>query len=234
MSAPLVTVVVPAYNAERFLAETLEAVLAQDYSPIELIVVDDGSSDSTADVVARFASARYLRQENSGPSAARNAGISASTGELITFCDSDDTYRPDKVSAQVRYLAAHPDVDCVMVHHRTFVEPGTEPPDWMAKDDEGVQSPMIRRSVLDAVGGYDPSYRMAETMEWLGRMKGAGLQVDVLDDVLVERRLHGSNLSYDRKDLQRGLLTSLHARLQAARSGSSMGSASSIGSEGSR
>ena len=218
MTAPLVTVIVPAFNAGPFVAQALAAIVGQDYAPIELVVVDDGSSDDTAEVVARFPTVRYLHQENAGPSAARNAGIAASTGELITFCDADDVYRAGKVSAQVRYLQEHGDVDCVMVHHHTFVEPGTEPPDWMAKDDEGVQSPMIRRSVLAAVGGYDPAYRMAETMEWLGRMKGAGLRVDVLDDVLVERRLHGSNLSYDRKDLQRGLLTSLHARLAAARS----------------
>ena len=223
MTAPLVTVVVPAFNAGRFVAQALAAIVDQDYASIEIVVIDDGSTDDTAEVVAQFPSARYVRQENAGPSAARNAGIAASTGELITFCDADDVYHEGKVSAQVRYLSAHENVDCVMVHHHTFVEPGTEPPDWMAKDDEGVQSPMVRRSVLTVVGGYDPSYRMAETMEWLGRMKGAGLRVEVLDDVLVERRLHGSNLSYDRKDLQRGLLTSLHARLAAARSNTTSG-----------
>jgi glycosyltransferase involved in cell wall biosynthesis len=213
MSQPLVSVIVPVYNGERFVAQALEAILAQDYPALELIAVDDGSTDATAEILARYARVRRISQSNSGPSAARNAGIEASTGDLLTFCDCDDMYRPEKVSSQVRHLEQNEDAACVLVHHRAFVEPGTEPPAWIMKDDQGVQSPMIRRSVLDTVGGYDPEYRMSETIEWLARMKGAGLRVDVIDDVLVDRRIHGSNLSYERQGLQHSLLRSLRARI---------------------
>jgi glycosyltransferase involved in cell wall biosynthesis len=213
---PPVSVVVPVYNGALFVAEAIEAILSQDYQPIEVVVVDDGSTDETPAIVGAYP-VRYVRQENAGASAARNRGLAEATGELLTFCDYDDVYHPTKVSSQVRHLIENPQTACVLVHHRTFVEPGTEPPAWMAKDDTGVQAPMIRRSVLDNVGGYNPEYRMSETMEWLGRMKAAGLVVDVLPDVLVDRRLHGTNVSYQRQGLQHGLLRSLRDRLQEKR-----------------
>jgi hypothetical protein len=87
----------------------------------------------------------------------------------------------------------------------------------MTKDDQGAQNPMIRRRVLEAVGGYDPEYRVSETFEWLIRMRAAGLRVDVIDEVLVDRRIHGTNLSYGRHDLQQGLLRSLRARIEESR-----------------
>jgi glycosyltransferase involved in cell wall biosynthesis len=217
MNHPLVTVIVPVYNGERFVAQAIEAILAQDYPALELIVVDDGSTDATREIVSGYPRALCISQSNAGPSAARNAGIEASTGDLLTFCDCDDMYRPDKVSSQVRHLEQNTDAACVLVHHQAFVEPGTEPPAWMMKDDQGVQSPMIRRRVLETVGGYDPEYRMSETIEWLARMKGAGLRVDVIDNVLVDRRIHGSNLSYERQGLQQSLLRSLRARIDENR-----------------
>jgi glycosyltransferase involved in cell wall biosynthesis len=221
MMFPLVSVVVPVYNGANFVAQAIEAILAQNYERVEVVLVDDGSVDETPEIVGRYP-VKYLRQDNAGPSSARNAGLAASTGEFLTFCDYDDIYHVDKVSAQVRYLMEHPDTACVLVHHRTFVEAGTEPPTWMSKDDTGVQAPMIRRTVLDSVGGYNVEYRMSETMEWLGRMTTAGLRVDVIDDVLVDRRLHGTNVSYQRQGLQQGLLRSLRERLDAKREAGSI------------
>lgn len=219
MTAPLVSVVIPVHNGERFIAQSVEAVLGQDHEPIELIVVDDGSTDSTPDIVARYSEVRYVRQENAGPSAARNTGIELSTGAFLTFCDCDDVYRQRKVSVQLRHLEAHPDTACVLVRHETFVEPGTEPPAWMATDDTGVQvqSAMVRREVVETIGGYNAEYRLTENMEWLGRMRAANLRIDVLDEILVDRRLHGANLSYERKGLQQGLLRSLRDRLEEKR-----------------
>lgn len=219
MSSPLVSVIVPVFNGERFVAEAVEAILDQDYLKLELIVVDDGSTDMTARIVSGYPRARCISQDNSGPSAARNAGLAASSGELLTFCDSDDVYHRGKVSAQVSHLTANENTACVLVRHRTFVEPGTEPPAWMTKDDQGAQNPMIRRQVLETVGGFDPDYRVSETFEWLIRMRAAGLRVDVLDEVLVDRRIHGTNMSYGRQDLQQGLLRSLRTRIEESRKG---------------
>ena len=219
MNGPLVSVVVPVYNGAAFVAQAIEAILGQDYQPIDLIVADDGSIDHTPQIVRRYPDVRYLRQENAGPAAARNAGIAVSAGEFVTFCDCDDRYHPDKVSTQIRHLQANPAAGCVLVRQRTVIEPGTEPPAWIDREDGGaqVQSAMVRRQVIEQVGGYNPDYRMSENMEWLGRIKTAGFRIDVLDDIVVDRRLHGANLSYDRRELQRGLLTSLHAKVRASR-----------------
>lgn len=215
----LVSVVLPVFNGEAFLAEALDAILAQDYPSLEVIVADDGSTDSTPDIVKGYDAVKYVRQDNAGPSAARNAGIAMSTGDFVTFCDCDDLYHPGKVSAQVSHLEGHPAAGCVMVRHHTVIEPGTTPPAWIEKDDGGVQvqSAMVRREVIDIVGGYNPDYRMSENMEWLSRIKTAGFGIDVIDEILVERRLHGTNASYDRRDLQTSLLGSLRSRIAANR-----------------
>ena len=112
---PLVSVIVPAYNAERFLGRALRSGLAQTYPHLELIVVDDGSADRTAEVIRSFTDARirHLSQPNRGQGAARNLGIRASTGRYVTFLDADDVYLPQKVERQVEFLKTHPECEIV-------------------------------------------------------------------------------------------------------------------------
>jgi len=112
---PLVSVIVPAYNAERFLGRALQSGLAQTYPHLELIVVDDGSADRTAEVIRSFTDARirHFSEPNRGQGAARNLGIRASTGRYVTFLDADDVYLPRKVERQVEFLTAHPECDIV-------------------------------------------------------------------------------------------------------------------------
>ena len=216
--ADLVSIVIPTFNGERYLAEAIRSALEQDHSPVEVIVVDDGSTDGTPDVVARFTEVTYLRQENAGPSAARNAGIAVSTGAYLTFCDSDDRFRPSKVSVQLRYLEDHPEIDCVLIGHEMFLEPGIERPGW-ALDEARIQpeSLMVRRRVVDAVGAFDPSFTFAEGIEWLSRMRSAGVGIAVIEDVQVDRRIHGGNLSYERADLKRGVVRVMQQRIAARR-----------------
>lgn len=215
----LVTVVVPAHDAQAYLDEALDALAAQDHPSVEVIVVDDGSSDATAEIAGRRPGVRVVSQANAGPSAARNAGMEVSSGEFITFCDADDRFRPDKVSKQVAYLRSHPDTGCVLVRHETFFEAGTPRPAWLT-DEEGVQpqSAMVRRSVWEQVGGFNPDYRLTEGLEWLSRMRDAGIGIGVLDDVCVDRRIHSSNMSYERAGLQHHMLRSLRERIERSRS----------------
>jgi glycosyltransferase involved in cell wall biosynthesis len=112
---PLVSVIVPAYNAERFLGRALRSALAQTYPHLEIIVVDDGSTDGTAGVIHSFTDVRirHLAQPNRGQGAARNLAIRASAGRFVTFLDADDLYLPPKVERQVDFLTAHP--DCAIV-----------------------------------------------------------------------------------------------------------------------
>jgi glycosyltransferase involved in cell wall biosynthesis len=104
----LVSVIVPVYNGERYLSAALESIFAQDYHPFEVIVVDDGSGDSSAAIAKSFKSVQYIYQTNQGIANAWNLGIDASKGELIAFLDCDDLWTPNKLRLQVDYLVNHP------------------------------------------------------------------------------------------------------------------------------
>ena len=218
MNDSLVSVIVPVYNGEQYLAEALTSILSQDYRPLEVIVVDDGSTDRSAEIARSFNEVRYIRQENQGPAAARNTGMAAAHGGFLTFCDADDLLRPAKVGVQVAYLQEHLDVDCVLVRHEVFFEPGVVRPAWLM-DDEGAQpqSALVRRSVVERVGGFDRAYRLTEGIEWLSRMRDAGVTIAMIPEVLQDRRIHGGNLSYHRRELQHFLLHSMRSRIARAR-----------------
>jgi glycosyltransferase involved in cell wall biosynthesis len=216
MNQPLVSVIVPIYNGERHLGAALESVFAQDYHPFEVIVVDDGSEDGSAAVARSFPAVRYLRQANQGPAAARNAGTAAARGEFIAFHDADDLMAPNKLSAQVDYLLAHPAVGCVLTRYEAFFEDGIDQADWLKRypaPEAGRVHPMsglVRRSALAQVGGFDPAYRVAEGMDLLFRMGAAGVEVTVLPQILMRYRVHhlGSVPA-----IQRGLLRSLKVQI---------------------
>ncbi|MBW2201180.1 MAG: glycosyltransferase family 2 protein [Deltaproteobacteria bacterium] len=107
---PLVSVIIPTYNRGWIIQEAIDSVLAQDFSDFELIVVDDGSTDNTLDIIRSYSEdIIFLRQPNKGVSAARNQGITSSAGHLIAFLDSDDLWFPEKLTIQVDFLHSHPD-----------------------------------------------------------------------------------------------------------------------------
>ena len=107
---PLVSVIIPAYNAERYIAEAIDSVLGQTYSSREIIVVDDGSTDRTAEIVAGYAqTVRLIQQQNRGPAAARNTGIREAHGEFVSFLDADDIWTRENLELQIAFLRRHPD-----------------------------------------------------------------------------------------------------------------------------
>lgn len=223
---PLVTVVMAVFNGAEFVGEALESVLAQHYRPTEVIVVDDGSHDDTGEVVRGFPSVRYIRQENQGPAAARNTGIAAATGEFVAFVDHDDRIPPTKLEVQVGHLLAHPELGCVLGRQEILLEPGTTAPDWLRRDrvlnDLGginFVTAVIRRPILDQLGGFDPSFRTAEDRDLLVRMRAAGVGIEVLPDVVLQRRVHGANLSNENstRPTPHPLLRSLRATIDRRR-----------------
>jgi glycosyltransferase involved in cell wall biosynthesis len=125
---PKVTVVIPTYNCSRYITSALESVLGQSYRPIEVIVVDDGSSDDTRNIVAKFHEVKLIRQENGGPSKARNTGITNSQGEYIGFLDGDDLWAPGKLANQMDTFASVPQAALLFGDMRRFSDDGwTEP-----------------------------------------------------------------------------------------------------------
>lgn len=216
-----VTVVVAAYNGERFLREALESVFAQAYGSFEVVFVDDGSTDRTGEIARSFP-VRYVYQENQGLPAARNAGLALARGDLVAFVDDDDLLPPSKLSVQARYLAEHPEPGCVLGRHEWIVEDGVEPPklerDPIFGELGGIQlvSAMFRRSVLQALGGFNPTYRYAEDRDLFVRMREHGVEIAVLPEVVLYKRLHGANMTLNQPE-RHPILRSLKEKLERER-----------------
>jgi glycosyltransferase involved in cell wall biosynthesis len=195
---PLVTVVLPVHNGERFLAEAIDSVLTQDYEPLELIVVDDGSTDGSG-AIASSRGVRVCRQANEGPAAARNTGIERARGELVAFIDADDVWLPGKLGRQVGHLLDRPELGFLYTSWTILLEDGGVVPPQFGRDWQRPHagclpsSLLVRRDVFDCVGVFDASYDVAEDAEWFARASDAGVRYDVLPDVLVRYRIHDSN-----------------------------------------
>ena len=227
MPKPLVTVIVASYNGEKFLRGTLESLFAQDFDSFEAVFVDDGSADGTAEIARSFP-VRYMYQDNQGLPAARNAGLAIAQGELVAFLDDDDLLPPSKVSVQANYLLEHPEIGCVLGRQEWIFEEGLEPPsmkrDPIYGDLGGIPmgSAMIRRGVLEEIGGFDPSYRYAEDRDLFVRLREHDVGIVVLPDLVLHRRIHDSNMILSPPE-HHPLLTSLRGKLQRERSSGSEG-----------
>ena len=225
MNPPMVSVIVPVYNGERFLKEALESCLTQEYEPFEVIVLDDGSTDNTANIAKIVADVKYIYQERRGAVAARNAGIATARGHLITFLDADDLWPANRLSLQAGFHEANPEVGYSVGKHRAFLEPGVKRPFWLRKkflsnDEVGYFNGtlMVRKEVFDTVGCFDSRYRGAEGGEWFVRAMEAGVRKSVLPHILLYRRIHGENLSHDdSKSLNSNILRILRVSLDRRR-----------------
>lgn len=222
MDKPLVSVVIASFNGEAFLRPALESLFAQDYEPIEAILVDDGSEDDTGAIAQSFERLRYIRQPNLGLAAAHNVGIMAASGELIAFLDDDDVLPPNKVRLQVDHLLKNPSVGCVMGRQEWI-----NPPPWLTRDAvygdlDGIPpgSAMFRRSVLEELGGFDPAFRWGEDMDLLVRLRERDVEIAVLQEILLLRRFTGSNMTApSNRPHKNPLLRSLKAKLERERAG---------------
>ena len=216
---PLVSVILPAYNARAYLVQAVGSVLGQNYTHLELLVVDDGSTDGTANHPAlQDPRVRVLRQANAGPAAARNLGLAHARGELIAFIDADDLWLPGKLSAQVAYLQAHPEVDIVFGGFTRweaqadghFAAPPAPPPatnplalsqpsGWIYPDlllDSVVHiiTAMVRKPVFDVVGQFDTQLPTGEDYDfWLRASRH--FQMHQLAQTLACYRIHPHSLT---------------------------------------
>ncbi|HEY0173067.1 MAG TPA: glycosyltransferase family A protein [Pyrinomonadaceae bacterium] len=233
--APLVSVVVPAYNYGHFLPQTLESLQAQTYPRWECIVVDDGSSDDTPEVMKAFADAdrrvRYVRQENRGLGESRNTGIRHARGDYFQFLDADDTLEPLKFELQVGQLEASPGVDIVYggVRYFTTENPGARRlslwgPDepWMpgvsgtkevllalVRDNVmPVNAPLLRKSVVEEIGFFDKEPLGVEDWDYWLRCALAGKRFAYRDEEGTRAlvRAHPTSMSCNRVRMRRSAL----------------------------
>lgn len=217
-------VVIPVHDGARWLPDALASVAAQGLD-LDVVVVDDGSTDDSAAVAERHG-ARCLRQPQQGPGAARNAGIAASTAPVVVLLDADDLLRPGAVARQLAHLDAHPGAGGVMGHQEYVVVGDVDLPAWAVADRVGrpdeVRRPYlaaaaIRRATFERVGPFDPSFRLSEDVDWLFRATDLGVAIDVVDDVVRTRRIHGANLTYDSAGLRRSMFEALGGRARRRR-----------------
>jgi glycosyltransferase involved in cell wall biosynthesis len=198
--------VIPVFNGERYLAEALDSVLSQTYSPIELVVVDDGSTDATPAIIAGFGSSiESVRQANAGPSAARNRGIEKARGQYIAFLDADDLWVANKTEKQLARLTSNPGAAISTALMQNFWTEDLKHEAERMKDTATArpqpgpsQTLLARRDAFDRVGLFDPALRHRDTQDWITRARAVGLTFEHVAEVLVHRRLHSSNLSRSR------------------------------------
>ncbi len=202
MKKPLVSVIIPVYNREKYVAHALESVFKQNYRPFEVILVDDGSTDNTAQIIGKYDNVQYIYQTNQGPASARNAGIVESRGEIIVFLDSDDLWPPNRMTVTDRYFQQHPEVGDVLGKEMMFVEHGSVAPpwvkaEWLAEPQDASNTGVlaVRRVILERVGLFNKDYKRAEDTEWLVRASEAGVPMARLPELVLHRRIHGENLS---------------------------------------
>jgi glycosyltransferase involved in cell wall biosynthesis len=204
--SPLISCIVPVFNGELYLGEALESILNQTYRPLEVIVVDDGSTDGTAAVAASYGDrVRYFRQNNGGAPTARNLGLSVATGEFVAFLDSDDLWHPGKLKRQMASFEARPELDLCVTHLQRFWIPQLEKEQKRFQDHRFAevlpgyvtQTLLARRTLFDSVGHFDTSRRVGDPMDWFLRAAERGAVMELLPDLLVYQRMHENNLSVE-------------------------------------
>ncbi len=215
-----ISVVIPAYNAESFLAEAIASALAQSPPVSEVVVVDDGSTDDTASLAASFGPpVIVVRQDNRGIGAARNAGVAVAHGDYLAFLDADDIW-PDGRLCQLLAALLDSDNDAVF---GSVVEFGEGLADSEPVFGSLAGSMLIRRSSFERVGLFREDLNLGEFIDWYGRAADAGLRFANIPEVVLRRRLHESNtgrLQRDaRPDYVNVLRAALHRRREAERGG---------------
>lgn len=200
-NTPLVSVIIPVYNCDRYLDKAIESVLSQTYRPIETIVVDDGSTDGSAEVAKRFASSvRYYFQPQSGAGAARNYGTDLAQGSFFAFLDADDLWVEDKLTRQMEVFDNERELDIVFGHVQQFHSPELNesvrnkiycPPELMPGYYSGTI--LLKRDAFLRVGRFETNWQMGEFISWYLRATDLGLSMKILPDLVTWRRLHQTN-----------------------------------------
>lgn len=225
MSGPRLSVIVPCFNASRYLAEALASIAAQERAPDEVLVIDDGSTDGSGEIAATFAPlVRCVRQEHQGISAARNRGLALATGDVIAFLDADDRWTATSVACRLAALVEYSDAAAVSGLVEQFVSP--EVPDERRRSLVCPSAPsparvagamMVRRELFDRVGGFDPAFRVGETIDWVARSDAAGATWRFVNDVVLCRRIHETNTTARNPLLAADYLRVLKASLDRRR-----------------
>lgn len=221
------SVIIAVFNGEKYIADALESVRAQTRPVEEVIVVDDGSTDGTVGVVTSFPEVTLLQQPNRGPAAARNRAIVCARGDYLAMLDADDIWPAERNAVMCQVLDENPSLGLVLGNQRLLVEPGAALPHWVPPGDPETIDPkdlpkptgsfMSRRSAWEIVGLFDEDLVHAEDTDWFLRSRDLGVEWEIIDDVVLIRRIHGANLTGDTAAQQRAMFEVLQRRMARRR-----------------
>jgi hypothetical protein len=220
---PFATVIIPVYNGAHFLRGAIDSVLAQNYSPLEIIVVDDGSSDNLKGAVRELnADVRFFEQRNSGPAAARNLGIRNATGEFFAFLDVDDLWPQDTLSTLADRLIEQPELDVVYGYGQLMrSDESGKAPEFIGNARESfpyyIGSALYRRRAFDQVGLFDEGLLFDEDTDWFGRARETGLGIERLDRITLLVRRHDGNMTKNSRLRELGALRVFKKALDRSR-----------------
>ena len=225
MTSADVSVIVPCYDTEHYLGEALESACAQWPRPIEVLVIDDGSTDGSAAIAEQFGPlVRCHRQPHRGISATRNAGLALARGALIAFLDADDVWTPDSLACRLELLAGDAAAECAAGLVEQFISP--ELPDDVRRTlacPPGVSrgrvtgALLMRRAAVARVGDFDESIQVGETVDWVARADAAGVVTRTVEQVVLRRRIHGANTGARNRHLRADYLRALKGSLDRQR-----------------
>ncbi|MBZ5653560.1 MAG: glycosyltransferase family 2 protein [Acidobacteriia bacterium] len=202
--APLISVIIPVFNGEKYLAAAIESVLAQNYQPIQLIVVDDGSTDRSATVARSFAQVEYHFQDHAGVATALNKGIAESKGTFIAFLDADDLWIGGKLRRQLQAFESDPDLAFVLGRVEQFREVGPDSAPVSLGIFNGYLkiAMLIRRNAMLQVGLFDSQWTTGDFIDWYVRATELRLKSIMLPEVVARRRIHETNMGILQRDAQ--------------------------------
>jgi glycosyltransferase involved in cell wall biosynthesis len=222
---PRISVIIPVYNGERYLAAAIESALAQTRKPIEIIVVDDGSTDGSANVARRFVpSVKYDLQLHAGPGGARNRGVALAQGDYLAFLDADDLWVKEKLEVQMAAFDVSAPPDAVFGYVEQFVSPDL-PAEQAAKMDCPAEAAparlpgtiLIRREAFKKVGCFSTALRVGEFVEWYARATELAIKDVIIPRVVLRRRIHATNSGFLHRDARRDYVRVVKAALDRRR-----------------
>jgi glycosyltransferase involved in cell wall biosynthesis len=217
-----ISILIPAFNAGLFLQDAIDSVITQKCSSqVEIIVIDDGSTDDTAQVARKYEGVLYKHQKNQGQAMARNTALAICSGDLIGFLDADDIFVENKLFLQEKALLDDPQLDAVFGHITEFIdERGVAPQHRPPVESAAAYLPgttLVRRSLAEKVGEFNPSLRLGEFVDWISRARAVNMKEVMLSEVLLRRRLHTTNFGVNRKNDLTDYVHAMHAHMKRMR-----------------
>jgi len=202
MTETAVSVILPIYNGSKYLSKCIKSILDQSYQHYEFIVIDDGSTDDSAAIVANYPAISYWKTTNQGVAAARNLGIEKASGDWICFIDQDDIWTNDSLKLRLDLSQKMPHGKVIIGKQKWFLDGLNEVPSWvkpeqMQNDLDGylLGCALLKKDLFEQYGLFDTSFRFSSDFDWFFRLKDDAVKFNQIDEVVLEKRIHALNES---------------------------------------